>query len=141
MTGEELKAIAIQFWGERGYVSALAKSLKIDRTQVWRYIRGASIPGPVEAAVTCWKVRFDDSAAIHHIPDSRKMVVVHFIGFAGDEYWSAVRLWGKPHFIHRGWDLRARRDIGPSDLVIFAQGEWSGPPRVKSFNDIDERWL
>lgn len=58
MTGDELKAIAIQIWGERGYVAALANALKIDRTQIWRYIRGSSIPGPVEAAVRCWERRF-----------------------------------------------------------------------------------
>lgn len=66
------------------------------------------------------------------------MRVIHFIGFRGDEYWSAVRVWGSPHFIHRGWDLRARRDIGPEDLVIFANCSWDAAPRVRSYNDIDE---
>ena len=68
-------------------------------------------------------------------------MIVHFVGFKDDRYWHAVRVWGKPHFIHRGWDLRALRDIGPGDIVVFASGECDQPPRVRSFNDIDERWL
>ena len=49
---------------------------------------------------------------------------VHFVGFRGEEYWSAVRIWGPPHFIHIVWDRRAQRDIAPSDIVIFAKGEF-----------------
>jgi hypothetical protein len=26
---------------------------------------------------------------------------LHFIGFRGEEYWSAVKVWGKPEMIHR----------------------------------------
>ena len=70
-----------------------------------------------------------------------KRVIVHFVGFTDDRYWSAVKIWGRPHFIHRGWDLRALRDIGEDDMVIFAEGEHDQEPRRKSFNDIDERWL
>lgn len=66
----------------------------------------------------------------------------HFIGFRDDgQFWSAVRIWGRPHVIHRGWDLRARRDIGEDDIVVHADGDWDRPPRVQSFNDIDERFL
>ena len=61
MTGEELKNIAINFWGERGYVNALALALGVDRTQVWRYIRGNTIPGPVRAAVIAWRRRFAET--------------------------------------------------------------------------------
>jgi hypothetical protein len=63
---------------------------------------------------------------------------VHFIGFRGDEYLSAVRVFGRPTFIHRGWDLRARRDIADDDLVVFAKGDADQAPSVRSFNDIDE---
>ena len=35
---------------------------------------------------------------------------VHFIAFRGEEYWSAVKVWGRPNFIHRGWDTRALRE-------------------------------
>lgn len=54
MTGEELKAAAIKLFGERGWQSSLAKELGVDRTQIWRYVTNDSVPGPVDAAVTCW---------------------------------------------------------------------------------------
>lgn len=54
MTGEELKKAGIKLYGERGWQSSLAKDLGIDRTQIWRYVTNNSVPGPVEAAVTCW---------------------------------------------------------------------------------------
>jgi len=47
---------------------------------------------------------------------------VHFVGFRGEEYWSAVRVWGRPDFIHMGWDRRALREIEEGDTVIFAKG-------------------
>jgi len=55
VSGDELKAAAIEIWGERGWVTALATALGVDRSQVWRYIHGGTkVPGPVEAAVKCW---------------------------------------------------------------------------------------
>jgi hypothetical protein len=69
------------------------------------------------------------------------MRAVHFVGFRDDRYWSAVAIFGRPDVIHRGWDLRARREIGEDDLVVFADGEHDRPPRVQSFDDIDERYL
>ena len=64
---------------------------------------------------------------------------VHYVGFRDDRYWNAVRIWGGPRFIHRGWDLRALRDIDPEiDIVIFAEGEHDQKPRVKSYDDIRE---
>jgi hypothetical protein len=38
----------------RGWQSALALHLGIDRTQIWRYVSNNTVPGPVDAAVTCW---------------------------------------------------------------------------------------
>lgn len=64
--------------------------------------------------------------------------VVHFIGFRGEEYWSAVRIWGEPHMIHMGWDNRARREIGEDDLVIFANGHGEAPPRRFNYPDLIE---
>jgi hypothetical protein len=64
--------------------------------------------------------------------------VTHFVGFRGEEYWSAVRVWGLPHYVHRGWDLRAQREIAEGDIVVFAFGEHDQEPRVKSFNDLNE---
>jgi hypothetical protein len=66
---------------------------------------------------------------------------VHFVGFRGDEFWSAVRLWGRPDFIHRRWDKRAQREICEEDLVIFAVGDWTQPVAAHNGDDIDERWL
>ena len=63
---------------------------------------------------------------------------VHFVGFCGEEYWSAVKAFGPPHFIHRGWDLRARREIADGDLVVFARGPHDQALRTKSFDDIRE---
>ena len=63
----------------------------------------------------------------------------HFVGFRGAEYLSAVRVWGVPDFIHRGWDRRAQREIDPdTDTVIFAAGEHDQAPRAKSYDDITE---
>lgn len=64
--------------------------------------------------------------------------IVHFIGFRGEEYWSAVKVWGEPHYIHRGWDKRAQRDIADVDTVIFAKGECGDAPRDFNYNDITE---
>lgn len=63
---------------------------------------------------------------------------VHFVGFRGDEFNRAKRVFGKPDFIHPGWDLRARREIAPGDTVVFARGDHDQPPRRMSFNDINE---
>lgn len=67
------------------------------------------------------------------------MRVVHYVGFKDDRYWNAYRLYGGPRFIHRGWDLRARRDVGPDDIVVFAEGEADQAPRVKSYDDLREK--
>jgi hypothetical protein len=67
-----------------------------------------------------------------------QLSAVHFVGFRGEEYWSAIRVWGRPDFMHRGWDLRARREIAPDDIVIFATGGADQEPRERSYNDIDE---
>lgn len=65
---------------------------------------------------------------------------IHFVGFRGEEYWSAVKVFGFPDYYHIGWDLRARREIDERDIIVFAQGEHDQKPRVKSFDDIKEYW-
>lgn len=63
---------------------------------------------------------------------------VHFVGFRGDEYAAAVRIWGRPDFIHRYWDHRAIGDIVPDlDTVVFARGDERDPPNVYAFNDSE----
>lgn len=55
MTGQELKEAAIKLFGERGWTTALAENLGVDRSQIWRYVNNRTdVPGPVEAAVRCW---------------------------------------------------------------------------------------
>ena len=63
----------------------------------------------------------------------------HFVGFRDDRYWNAVRVFGRPDFIHRGWDMRARREIDfEADTVVFATGPHDQAPRLRSFDDITE---
>ena len=49
---------------------------------------------------------------------------VHFVGFRGDEYLSAVKVIGKPDFIHRVFDDRVifGGEVGDDDIIIFANG-------------------
>ncbi len=49
---------------------------------------------------------------------------VHFVGFKGDEYTAAVRIFGPPDFIHRKHDLRFvfGGELHPADTVVFANG-------------------
>lgn len=64
--------------------------------------------------------------------------IVHFVGFRDDRYWNAVKAFGPPHYIHRGWDLRAQRELDDGDLVVFAEGAHDQEPRVRSYNDLNE---
>ena len=66
---------------------------------------------------------------------------VHYVGFRDDRYWNAFRIWGGPRIIHRWWDQRARRDVGPDDVVIFADGDWTQEPRRWNAPDLDEPGL
>lgn len=64
---------------------------------------------------------------------------LHFVGFRGEEWWSAVRIWGQPDFIHRHWDARAKfgGELHPSDTVIFAKGDEHSPVVPFTFNDSE----
>lgn len=65
---------------------------------------------------------------------------VHYVGFRGDEYARAKRIFGGPAIIHRWWDRRANREVDWGvDIVIFATGEHDQP--VSKFNapDINEK--
>lgn len=65
-------------------------------------------------------------------------MAIHFVGFRGEEYHRARKIWGDPDFIHRGWDLRAKREIADGDTVVFAKGDANQQPRQRSYNDLDE---
>ena len=68
----------------------------------------------------------------------RRSRAVHFVGFRGDEYHRACRVFGVPDFIHIGWDRRARREIADDDLVVFATGSHDQPVSDRNYNDIVE---
>ena len=62
---------------------------------------------------------------------------VHFVGFRDDRYWNAVRVFGRPDYIHRGWDRRALREIADGDTVVFAE-PIPEQPSLRSFDDLTE---
>lgn len=59
----------------------------------------------------------------------------HFVGFSDDRYLNAVRVWGRPDYIHRFWDHRARDEVVPGDVAIFADGDETQPVRQWAFDD------
>lgn len=66
---------------------------------------------------------------------------LHFVGFKGDEYWSAVRVFGRPSVIHRRHDTRMRRDVDTdNDTVVFANGA-EARFSERNGNDIEEDQL
>jgi hypothetical protein len=75
-------------------------------------------------------------AGVRAVPEPAP--AVHFVGFRANEYWSAVRIWGPPAFIHRRNDPRMRRELHPTDTIVFANGAEARPVDRNS-NDLDER--
>ena len=63
---------------------------------------------------------------------------LHFVGFRGDEWWSAVKIFGKPDFIHPKWDSRARREIAEGDVLVFATGDFDQPVAKHNATDYIE---
>ena len=57
----------------------------------------------------------------------RGMSLLHFVGFKDDRYWSAVKVFGLPDFYHRVFDVRAKQEIVPGDVAIFAEGDELSP--------------
>jgi len=47
------------------------------------------------------------------------MRTVHYVGFRGDEYVRARRIWGGPAYIHKDYDDRVFTEVGDDDVVIF----------------------
>jgi hypothetical protein len=63
---------------------------------------------------------------------------LHFVAFKDQEQINrATRLFGKPDFVHRIWDVRAARggEIALWDVVVFAQGTSADPPSPHSYDD------
>lgn len=44
---------------------------------------------------------------------------VHYVGFRGDEYVRAHRIFGSPAMIHKVYDARVFTEVGDDDIVIF----------------------
>ena len=65
---------------------------------------------------------------------------VHFVGFKGEELFSALRIFGPPDFFHRYADPRFFADVAPGDVVVYANGEEVNIERRRarpSFNDAN----
>ena len=73
--------------------------------------------------------------------------IVQFIGFRGEEYNSAVKIWGKPDFIHPVNDYRSNVEIDwENDIIIFAGKEFPGVKRLyrREYADMNlkgAKWL
>jgi hypothetical protein len=61
--------------------------------------------------------------------------VLHFVGFEDDRVHSAIKVFGRPHFWHRFWDHRAAAEVAPGDVVVFAHGDETMPPKEYAFDD------
>jgi len=73
VTPDEMKAAAIELFGRRGWAIDLAACLRVDRATVYRWMNGGSVPGPVDAAVSCWMDRFRATGARPEVPQNAKI--------------------------------------------------------------------
>lgn len=62
--------------------------------------------------------------------------MMHFVGFRGEEYWAAVKVFGYPDFFHRWNDKRLWTEVAESDIVVFANNAETDM-REYSFNDSE----
>lgn len=67
---------------------------------------------------------------------------VHFVGFRDDAYLRAMKVFGRPDFVHRYYDKRTIGDIAPGDTVVFGRDkDWNrfltNSPAEHSFNDSE----
>jgi len=64
---------------------------------------------------------------------------IHFIGFRGEEYNSAIKVFGKPDFIHMSHDNRMYGDVDETDILIF--GPKADPEYISKYSWQDhELW-
>lgn len=61
--------------------------------------------------------------------------MIHFVRFKDDRYFNAVKVFGKPDFIHRFWDYRAVCEVCEGDTVVFAEGDEAQEVNVYAFDD------
>ena len=48
--------------------------------------------------------------------------ILHFVGFRGEEYRRATKIFGLPDMIHRFLDPRAVAEFAKGDTVVYANG-------------------
>lgn len=70
-------------------------------------------------------------------------MAIHFIGFkpGSQDWWNAIRLFGKPDFLHRKWDLRAVHggEIDwENDVLVFSGHE--SPNVIHQFSVDDSNF-
>lgn len=64
---------------------------------------------------------------------------IHFIRFSDDAYNRAIKVWGKPDFVHRNWDRRAQQEVQSGDTAVFAKGTDQNIPNHFAFNDSEHQ--
>ena len=62
--------------------------------------------------------------------------ILHFVGFCGEEYRRATKIFGLPDMIHRFLDSHAIAEFAKGDTVVYANGAEDKFTRY-SFNDSE----
>jgi hypothetical protein len=60
---------------------------------------------------------------------------LHFVGFKDDAFNRAVRVFGRPDFVHRHYDRRCLAEIMDGDTVVFASGDDAQPVFPWTYDD------
>lgn len=53
--------------------------------------------------------------------------LVHFVGVANDQYANAVRIWGRPDYVHGRATWSCMGEIDGNDVVILGRGAFPMP--------------
>jgi hypothetical protein len=61
---------------------------------------------------------------------------LHFIGLNPDQFPWAVRIWGRPDFIHEYATWSVLGDCAPGDTVIFGAHAWRIPKKWKQHTRV-----
>jgi hypothetical protein len=116
-----LNLTALEVHAERSAVMVLRHARALSPANRLRYLRAV------------FRMQPSTFAALRGVPPTQ----IHFIGFRGEEYHSAVRVFGPPDFIHRVWDVRAVSEIAPHDTAVFAKYDRLSPSPY-SYDDSNQ---
>lgn len=61
--------------------------------------------------------------------------MLHFVRFRDDRWHNAVKVFGRPDFIHRHWDARAVCEVCEGDVVVFATGDENSEVTPFAYDD------